>query len=142
MAIPLSIKIRKLPFKRLFKFSIVGGSGVFVNEGFLILFHGYVHLPLLLSSILAVEISKLSNFILNSLWTWQYDYGGSLQLWIRKYIQYQIVTALSIFIGNTLLLMALVKLMGMDYRIANLIGIFVGSFTNFLLNNFWTFRKG
>lgn len=125
---------------RMVRFGIVGGSGVIVNQGFLMLFHGVAGLPLLLSSIVAIELSIINNFVWNSLWTWKYNYGGSLKLWLQKCLQYHTTTVLTAFIGNVLVLMALVKLFGIDYRIANLIGIAVGSVLNYFLAEVWVFR--
>lgn len=123
------------------RFGLVGASGIVVNQGLLMLLHGELGLPLLLSSAIAIESSILSNFFLNSVWTWKYDFGGSLRTWAQKAVQYHAATALSSFLGNIVVLMGLVYLFSIDYRIANLAGIAVGSALNFLAGELWIFGE-
>jgi dolichol-phosphate mannosyltransferase len=126
---------------RMIRFGIVGASGIVVNQGLLMLLHGTLGLPLLLSSVGAIETSILSNFVLNSRWTWKVDLGRSPRNWVRKAVQYHAATVLSAFAGNVLILMGLVHLFGVDYRLANLVGIAVGSGLNYVAGEFWVFRK-
>jgi dolichol-phosphate mannosyltransferase len=126
---------------RMIRFGIVGASGIVVNQGLLMLLHGTFGLPLLVSSLIAIETSILSNFTLNSRWTWKVDLGRSLRSWVRKAVQYHAATVVSAFAGNVLILMGLVHLFGVDYRLANLVGITVGSGLNYLAGEFWFFRK-
>ena len=126
---------------RMVRFGIVGASGIVVNQGLLMLLHGTFGLPLLISSLIAIETSILSNFALNSRWTWKVDLGRSLRSWVRKAVQYHAATVVSAFAGNVLILMGLVHLFGVDYRLANLVGIAVGSGLNYLAGEFWVFRK-
>jgi dolichol-phosphate mannosyltransferase len=126
---------------RMIRFGIVGASGIVVNQGLLMLLHGTFDLPLLISSLIAIETSILSNFALNSRWTWKVDLGRSLRSWVQKAVQYHAATVITAFAGNVLVLMALVHLFGVDYRLANLVGIAVGSGLNYLAGEFWVFRK-
>jgi dolichol-phosphate mannosyltransferase len=126
---------------RMFRFGVVGTSGLLVNQGLLMLLHGAIGLPLLLSSLIAIETSILSNFTLNSLWTWKVGLGGSLRGWAQNAARYHAATITSAFAGNVVVLMALVHFFGTDYRIANLAGIAVGTVFNFLAGEFWVFRS-
>jgi dolichol-phosphate mannosyltransferase len=126
---------------RMLRFGVVGASGVVVNQGLLMLLHGVFALPLFFSSAIAIETSILTNFTLNSRWTWKIDLGRSLRSWVRKAIQYHAATAVSAFAGNIIVLMGLVHLFGVDYRLANLVGIAAGSAFNYLAGEFWVFRK-
>jgi len=128
-------------FGRMVRFGIVGASGVVVNQGLLMVLHGRVGWPLPISSVLAIELSILTNFALNSVWTWKIDLGGSLRRWVWKAIQYHAATVLSAFAGNVSVLLALVYLFDVDYRIANLVGIAAGSGINFLAGELWVFRE-
>ncbi len=56
---------------RLIKFSVVGASGVAVNMGLLYALTRFMGIHYILSSILAIEVSILTNFILNDIWTWR-----------------------------------------------------------------------
>jgi dolichol-phosphate mannosyltransferase len=125
---------------RMLRFGIVGASGVVVNQGLLMLLHGRFELPLLLSSVVAIETSILSNFALNSRWTWKIDLGRSLRSWLLKALQYHAATVVTAFAGNVIILLGLVHLAGVDYRLANLLGIAVGSGLNYALGELWVFR--
>ena len=124
---------------RLIKFGIVGASGVGVNVGCLYVFTEFAQLPYFVSSILAIELSIISNFTANLLWTWR-DRSEEGTLW-TKLIRYHIGAGATAFLGNYLILVALTEFFGMHYMISNLIGISVGTFSNYLINDLWTFKK-
>jgi dolichol-phosphate mannosyltransferase len=125
---------------RMVRFGIVGASGILVNQGLLVLLHGRVGWPLPIASAIAIETSILSNFALNSRWTWKIDLGGSFRRWLWKGLQYHAATVVSGFAGNGSVLLMLVYLFDLDYRLANLAGIFVGSALNFAAGELWVFR--
>jgi len=126
---------------RMLRFGIVGASGVLVNQGLLMALHGGLAWPLPVSSALAIEVSILTNFALNSVWTWKVDLGGSVRRWTWKAIQYHAATVFSAFAGNGTVLLVLVYLFDVDYRLANLVGIAVGSAVNFFAGELWVFRS-
>lgn len=121
------------------RFGIVGLSGVVVNQGLLMLLHGTFKAPLLLSSILAIEVSILTNFLLNHTWTWRLPLREPGL--IRRVGQYHAAAVMAAFAGNVIVLMAAVELFGVDYRIANLVGIAVGTVINFTASEVWIFRS-
>jgi putative flippase GtrA len=125
---------------RFARFGLVGISGVVVNQSILILLHGGLGWPLLLSSPIAIELAIISNFVLSAIWIWRYDFGGSRGLIVRKFVQYQAATLFSSLIVNASVLAALVYWLGVDYRIANLCGIAAGMMLNFLAGELWVFR--
>ena len=126
---------------RMLRFAVVGLSGVVVNQGLLMLLHGKLEMPLWIASAIAIETSVVSNFFLNNQWTWRYDHQRSARSWIRKALQYHVAVGISALVGNLLLLVLLVSLLGLDYRIANLIGIAAASLLNFAASELWVFRK-
>ena len=135
------MELERAALGRMIRFGIVGVSGVVVNQGLLMLLHGSFGLPLLLASVVAIETSIITNFILNSRWTWKVDLGRSVRSWVQKAAQYHAATIVSAFAGNVLVLMTLVHVFGVDYRVANLVGIAAGSGLNYLAGEFWVFRK-
>ena len=137
----LRVRIDRSTIARMLRFGAVGMSGVAVNQGLLVCLHGSLGLPLLLSSVVAIETSILSNFFLNTRWTWKADLEGSLRNWVRKALQYHAATAFAALGGNVAVLLALVHLLGIDYRIANLAGIAAGSGLNYAAAELWIFRK-
>jgi dolichol-phosphate mannosyltransferase len=120
------------------RFGVVGLSGVVVNQGLLMLLHGTFSAPLLLSSLIAIEISILTNFLLNHTWTWRVPLREPGL--IRRAVQYHAAAVMAAFAGNVIVLMAAVELFGVDYRIANLLGIAVGTAINFTAGEIWIFR--
>ncbi|MFW2386774.1 MAG: GtrA family protein [Polyangiales bacterium] len=131
-------RIESGPFGRMLRFGVVGLSGVAVNQGLLMLLHGSLGAPLLLSSLIAIEVSILTNFLLNHSWTWRVPFSEPGLL--RRVFQYHAAAVLAAFAGNVIILVGAVELFGVDYRIANLIGIAVGTAINFTANELWIFR--
>jgi dolichol-phosphate mannosyltransferase len=124
---------------RFLKFGVVGASGVVVNMGGLYVFKEFAGIPYFIASLIAIELSILSNFTVNLLWTWR-DRSGEGRIW-TKVIRYHVGAGATAFLGNYLILIALTELFGMHYMISNLIGIAVGTLANYIINDLWTFRK-
>jgi dolichol-phosphate mannosyltransferase len=136
---PIVVYIKEnLLHPRIVKFAIVGGSGVLVNMGILYLLTELFHIKYFLSSIFAIELSIISNFLLNDLWTWS---ERKKKKFYRRLIQYHISAGITAFLANWLLLVFLTEVIGIYYMISNLIGIGVGMLSNFILNDLWTFRQ-
>lgn len=124
---------------RLLKFGVVGASGVVVNMGVLYALKEFAGIPYFIASFIAIELSILSNFTVNLLWTWR-DRSGEGGVW-TKLFRYHVGAGATAFLGNYLILIALTELFGMHYMISNLIGIAVGTLANYVINDLWTFRK-
>ena len=116
------------------KFSLVGISGIFVNQGLLTLFVSVLAWEVAIAGVVAIELSILSNFFLNNFWTWKDKKESSF---ISRFLKYHAVTVISGGI-NYLILISLTYL-GLHYFIANLIGIGMGTIVNFIFNHYWTF---
>ncbi|MGA2160844.1 MAG: glycosyltransferase family 2 protein [Methanoregula sp.] len=126
---------------KLFKFGVVGLSGIIVNEGLLIYLKEYVHLSLWVSGIIAIELSILSNFIWNDLWTFKSDSRHALpHRWLRL-LSFQVVSIGGAAI-NFVILNVLATQIGIDYRIADLLGILVAFAWNFWVNRRMTWKMG
>ena len=122
---------------RLLKFGVVGISGVGVNMGMLYFLTEYVHIPYLISSIIAIEISIISNFLLNDIWTWK---DRIKKKYIYRLIQYHVSVGITAVFVNWLLLLILTEVFGLYYLLSNLIGIAMGTFANYIINDVWTFK--
>jgi dolichol-phosphate mannosyltransferase len=121
---------------KLIRFCIVGASGIIVNLGILYFLTECVGIYYLLSSAIAIEISIITNFILNNYWTWKRKHKG---FW-KRLGQFQLVS-LSALIINEGILFSLTELFGVWYLVAQLVGIVVATGVNFIVNNKWTFRN-
>jgi dolichol-phosphate mannosyltransferase len=128
-------------WKRVFKFGLVGISGIVVNQGILIFLKEFAGFPLPVASLFAIEIAVLNNFLWNDLWTFK---SGEQQQKIssrwHRLISFEIVSAGGAVI-NFAILNVLAYMMGIDYRIANVIGILVGFAWNFFVNRRMTWTR-
>jgi dolichol-phosphate mannosyltransferase len=127
-------------WKKIFKFGLVGVSGIVVNMGFLWYLTEYVGLYYLLSSLFAIELSILNNFIWNDIWT--FKYGGSNKLTSRwqRLITFHVISAGGLAI-NWGVLYLLTSVVGVYYLIANLIGILLAFSWNFMVNRRVTWQR-
>ncbi|HID38652.1 MAG TPA: GtrA family protein [Calditrichaeota bacterium] len=122
---------------RIFKFAVVGLSGVLVNMGLLYALTQYFGLYYILSSIIAIEVSILTNFVLNDIWTWK---DRQKKSYWKRIFQYHISVGITAVLANWLLLIFFTEVVDLHYMLANLIGISVGMLFNYTLNDLWTFR--
>ncbi len=100
------------------KFGIVGAIGVVVNEGLLILFQS-MGVYFLTAGALAIEISIVSNFVLNDLWTFRDRRSGNAAARLVKFN----VLMLAGLVVNLAVLDAGTAYFGLASAISNLIGI-------------------
>jgi putative flippase GtrA len=96
---------------RFLKFAAVGASGVVVNLGVLALALGPLGLRSTAASVLAIEISVLSNFVINERWTFADQHEGA---WPARLLRFQLVSLVGALVqfavflaGNVLALAAL-----------------------------------
>ena len=100
------------------KFNLVGLSGVLVNEGVLLLFVS-AGMYYLYASVVAIELSIISNFLLNDYWTFRERRHGHIAVRMLKFNALMIVGLLV----NLLILYAGTELAGINYAVSNLVGI-------------------
>lgn len=136
----LSEYVKKSIFNaRVLKFGIVGATGVIVNMGSLYLLTEYGKIPYFVASIVAIELSILSNFWLNLVWTWK-DRSEAGTVWTKLW-RYHVGAGLTGFLGNYVILIGLTEWFGVNYLISNLVGIGVGTLSNYVVNDVWTFKN-
>jgi putative flippase GtrA len=143
---------------RYIKFGIVGASGTVVNM--LVLFLGQEYLfgfiedprqRLYPALGLAIAVATLNNFTWNRLWTWADRIQAAklhsaekglpyprLQLWAKQLSQYALASWFGIALQYGLTLWLAHSL---HYLVANVIAIVFASVSNFLANDYWTFRR-
>lgn len=132
-------KTTGIPVKRLVKFSLVGGSGTGVNMGLFFFLNETLSMPYQISSIIAIETSIITNFILNSWWTWQDRQASRRKEKGFRFLKYHLIVGFSALINYGILLL-LVETTGLNKYLANLAGIMAAMGINFILNHKWTFR--
>ncbi|AEH25173.1 glycosyltransferase [Pyrococcus yayanosii] len=113
---------------RLVKFSLVGASGILVNEGFLWLFV-QLGLPKSIAVVPATELAILNNFTWNDLWTFRDLRRGPLIGRLAKFHLAALSGALVQFVVYWVLLF-----LGIHYLLANLVGIILSFLVRFVVN--------
>ena len=108
-----------------------------VNMGFLYIFTERFGIFYAISSLFAIEISIITNFLLNNAWTWKDRRSESV--W-KRFRKFQSVSIAAVLV-NWLVLVFLTEVMGVHYLLSNLIGIACGTALNFVLNDLWTFKS-
>ncbi len=124
-------------WKKIFKFGIVGITGIIVNQGLLILLREYAGLPIPVASILAIQMAILNNFIWNDRWTFKERQQQKLPSWWHRLLAFEAVSAGGAII-NFAILNVMVLFLATDYRIANIIGILLGFVWNYMVNRRFT----
>jgi len=131
------VKINSKRLEEFIKFAIVGGSGVVVNMGLLFILTRFLSVRLEIASPIAIEVSILTNFTLNNLWTFK-KRNTHVPFWTRLF-RYHLVTGLA-GIVNYLALLLLVNNFGLHDMLSNLIGILIGTIITYSLNSLWTWN--
>lgn len=128
-------------WKRVFKFGIVGLSGIVVNLGILFLFVEFFAVNKDLASPIAIEISILNNFIWNDLWTFGSVENQKVSSRWHRLIAFNIVSVGGAAI-NYAIFLVLTSWFAVYYLVAQLIGILIAFVWNFLVNRrvTWTRR--
>jgi dolichol-phosphate mannosyltransferase len=128
--------IVRLPWakvSRVAKFGIVGVGGILINTGVLYLLGRRLGLPLVLASGVAAELAVISNFLLNSSWTF------ATRPSLPRFAKFNVASlaGLSVNVMGVLLLTRL----GLYLLAANLIGIAVGFAVNYLFSVGWVWGR-
>jgi dolichol-phosphate mannosyltransferase len=129
--------IRLQSSKTFIRFAIVGASGVIVNLGFFtLLLNAGVHKYL--ASPVAIELSIISNFLLNNYWTFRRrKTADRTRIRGLKFNAVSLI-ALSVSYGAFVLLSVLFP--HLKPQIPQLIGIIPATVVNYFLNSYWTFK--
>jgi dolichol-phosphate mannosyltransferase len=126
-------------WKRVFKFGLVGLSGIVVNLGILQLLllagiSGYIAL------FFAIAVAILNNFIWNDLWTFRSSPQRQVtSIWQRLWLFYTVSAGGAII--NYAIAVLLTQFIGMNIILSDIIGILIGFGWNFLINRRFTWGR-
>jgi putative flippase GtrA len=118
---------------RIAKFGVVGFVGILINMSVLYLLSRRLGLPLVLSSGVAVELAVISNFLLNSSWT----FGGYASL--PRFAKFNVASLASLAVNVEAVL--LLTRLGLYLLAASLIGVAVGFVVNYLFSVLWVWSR-
>lgn len=121
--------------QRLFRFGMVGLTGVVVNLGLLTLLTEVAGLFYLLSAAISVEASIVTNFLLNDAWTFRDRREGHR---LTRLAKFNTVSLLALGL-NIATLAFLAEVVGLHYLVAEAFAILVTFTFNYLGNINWTY---
>ncbi|KUO41189.1 MAG: hypothetical protein AVW06_01660 [Hadesarchaea archaeon DG-33-1] len=131
---------RRIETKRFLKFCLVGLSGVGVNLGLLWSLTEFLGLFYLLSAVVSVEASILSNFILNEFWTFSDRVNNrSAKPLLSRMIKFNGISVAGLAI-NIVILGVLTEFAGLYYIISELFAIGGATLWNYFANVAFTWR--
>lgn len=125
---------RRARVARLLKFACVGSIGVAINTGALYIFSRMLSLPIALASACAVELAVISNYFLNSRWTFAARAAS-----FRRFTKFNLASLVGLGI-NVMIVWLLVRL-GIYFLAANLFGITAGFASNYALSSIWVWGQ-
>jgi dolichol-phosphate mannosyltransferase len=127
-------------WKRVFKFGIVGLSGILVNLGILYFLVSFANMDKDLASPVAIELSILNNFIWNDLWTFHPAETGRLTSRWHRLGAFNLISIGGAVINYGIFLF-LTRWFAVYYLGAQLVGIVVAFAWNFFVNRRLTWTR-
>ncbi len=134
-----SLMRRKGELFRFAKFCLVGLSGILINLGLLWLLTEFAGLFYLISAAISIESSIISNFALNSYFTFADRGSPGAKSFFSRLLKFNLVSLASL-VANMGVLWLLTEGFGVYYLLSNLCGIAVATLWNYLVNTWWTWR--
>lgn len=124
--------------KTFLKFSVVGASGVVVNlVSFTLLMKAGMHK--FIASPVAIELSILTNFVLNNFWTFsERDVNDRIHI---RGLKFNIISFIALGVSySTFLLLSALDPAGIP-QVHQAVGIVPATLINYFLNSYWTFKE-
>ncbi len=112
------------------RFALVGAFGTLVNLGVLWFLHYALGIAHEIASALAIEISVLSNFFLNDLWTFRRKRKAGIA---GSIFRYHLANASGIIVQYAVSV-ALFRIIGLESLTSQFIGILIGFLVNYALS--------
>ena len=120
------------------KFGVVGATGVIVNLGFFTLLLG-MGLNKFLASPIAIEVSIVTNFLLNNFWTFrERETRDRVHI---KGLKFNAVSLLSLGVSYATFVAFSSAFPAMPPQVPQFVGILPATLVNYFLNSYWTFRE-
>ncbi len=119
---------------RLVAFNAVGAVGFGVQVLALWLLVHVAGVPVVVAAALAVETAVVHNFICHWCWTWSDRVAGPREF-LRRFTYFNLTNGAVSLVVNVLLMALLQGLLGVNYLVANLVGVVCSAGANFLLGD-------
>ena len=121
------------------RYCLVGLVGMLVNIGAYLLLNRYLLIPLQAASLIAIEASIVSNFLLNNYWTFK-TRPKKLSM-IRRLLNFHIAAGISGLLFYYLFFLLLITVLGINDVLSILLATTTGTISNYTINSLWTWRK-
>jgi len=121
------------------RYCLVGLIGTLVNIGVYLLFNRYLHIPLQVASLIAIEASIVSNFFLNNYWTFK-TRPKNLSM-LRRLVNFHIAAGISGILFYYLFFLFLTTVLGINDVLSILFATTAGTISNYTINSIWTWRR-
>jgi putative flippase GtrA len=132
----LSFFIQKLPWQRLIKFAITGGSAFVIDFSMYYILTRFGHLHFITSRILSIGAALYWNFTLNRRWTFRAQTGRVTQQAPR----FLLVMAATSVLNLGLMRIGVSTLHFHDLTVMVFVSLFIMGI-NFILHQFWSYRS-
>jgi putative flippase GtrA len=119
------------------RFLTIGLLGFLLQLGALATLTSRLHWMWLPSTIVAVELAVVHNFVWHARWTWR-DRPGN---WPARFVRFQLATGAASIAGNALLMALFVGCAGLPAVPANILSVATMSAVNFLTADRWVFPQ-
>ena len=119
------------------RFLTIGLLGFLLQVGALAALTSHLDWGWLPSTIVAVELAVVHNFIWHARWTWR-DRRGN---WPARFVRFQLANGAASISGNALLMALFVGLAGLPAVPANILSVAAMSVANFLTADRWVFAR-
>ena len=119
------------------RFMTIGLLGFLLQVGALATLTSRLHWTWLPSTIVAVELAVVHNFVWHARWTWR-DRPGN---WPARFVRFQLANGAASISGNALLMALFVGLAGVPPVPANILSVATMSVVNFLTADRWVFPQ-
>ncbi len=124
-------------FGRVWRFAAVGALGALTNTFLLWLLTERTALYYLASSVVATELTILSNFTLNHIWTFANEHDGAS--FLGRLARFNLVSIGGLAL-TVITLFGLRQFAGLHYLVANAAAVVAGAGWNYVANRRWTWR--
>lgn len=125
--------------QRLFKFMLVGGLGAILNTVLLWLFTDTIKIYYVLSSLCAIELCILVQFVINDRWTFQDRKTTTANQLLHRLLLSNMWRSGGVLVNIGILWM-LTEFGGIHYLVSNGIGILAAFLFNYILESTFTWR--
>jgi putative flippase GtrA len=127
------------PVSRLMQFALVGGAAAALQSGLLWLFVDVGGLYYLLGSVIAIEITIVTQYVVNNAWTFA-DRANQGDAFLGGLLRTNVVRGSAIPL-QTALLYVFVTWGGLGYLLANLCAIVPSGVYRYVLDAKWTWQS-